>query len=102
MVHSDTSECTINVLFPFCRVRSCLNKKKSSKMKLSRVIPVLVLGLGLLFSTTSCLVVRDGHGRHDNGRHRGWFKSSHKVHHPRSHKTYKSNKHFDNNSKHRK
>jgi len=73
-------------------------------MKLSRIVPVLVLGLGLLISTTSCVVTErgHGHGRHDNGKHKGWYKSSNKSHHSNSNKTYNSNKHYNKKGKGRK
>lgn len=49
-------------------------------MKRLKTIAVLVLCLGFLFSTTSCVVlVKD-----DNGKHKGWFKHSHNPHHPNS------------------
>lgn len=40
---------------------------------------VLALFVGLLFSTTSCVVTRP----HDSGKHKGWYKQSHRSHHPK-------------------
>jgi|GEM_PF-2876097 len=75
---------------------------KRKKMKLSRIVVLLVLGLGLMFSTTSCIVSERGHGRHDNGNHRGWYKSSNKPRHSKSNKTYKSKKQYKQKGNNRK
>jgi hypothetical protein len=39
---------------------------------------VFLIGLGVLFNQTSCLVTT----RHDNGKHKGWNKNRHNPHHP--------------------
>lgn len=49
-------------------------------MKTFRVEFVIVLCLGILFSTTSCLVLVEK----DNGRHRGWHNNSNNPHNPNS------------------
>jgi len=49
-------------------------------MKPSKTIAILALSLGLLFSTTSCLVLV----KKDNGKHKGWHKNSNNPHHPNS------------------
>jgi len=47
-------------------------------MKKLRLFTIAMLGAGLLFSTSSCLVVT---GK-DNGQHRGWYKNPNNPHHP--------------------
>jgi hypothetical protein len=49
-------------------------------MKVFRIIAILVLCLGLLFSITSCVV----YDKDDNGRHSGWHKNSNNPHHSNS------------------
>jgi len=39
---------------------------------------VMVLGAGLLLSTSSCAVYVKG----DAGQHKGWYKNSNNPHHP--------------------
>lgn len=46
-------------------------------MKAFRAVTILFLCFGYLFNTTSCLVVK-----HDNGKHKGWYKNSNNPHHP--------------------
>ncbi len=42
-------------------------------------ILMLLLPLGLLMGSGSCVVVK-----HDNGKHKGWYKNRHNPHHPAS------------------
>lgn len=57
-------------------------------MKIVKPFMILALCMGLLFSTTSCVVlVGKEHRkeyRKDNGKHRGWFKNSNNPHNPNS------------------
>jgi len=48
-------------------------------MKTLKVVSLLVLGLGLLFSTSSCAVFV----RHDNGRHRGQYQNLNSPNQPK-------------------
>lgn len=48
-------------------------------MKLFKKLIIMTFCLVLLFSVTSCVVVRK-----DNGKHRGWFKNRNNPHHPRT------------------
>ena len=48
-------------------------------MKSFKKITILVFCVGLLFATSSCVVVRK-----DNGLHKGWFKNRNNPHHPNS------------------
>lgn len=49
-------------------------------MKSVRTTITLLVGIVLLFSVTSCVVLV---GK-DNGQHRGWYKNSNNPHHPNS------------------
>ena len=49
-------------------------------MKTFRTVAIIVLCMGLLFSTTSCVV----HVQKDNGKHKGWNKNSNNPHNPNS------------------
>ena len=49
-------------------------------MKTFRTFVILALCIGLLFNTTSCVVLVTK----DNGKHKGWFKNPHNPHHPHS------------------
>jgi hypothetical protein len=44
-------------------------------MRAINKITAMLICTMFLMSSTSCLVV---HGRHDNGKHKGWFKNGHK------------------------
>ncbi len=55
-----------------------------SEMKIIKTIALLLLCLGLLFSTTSCVVYHPKQAKHDNGKHLGWYKNSNNPHHPHS------------------
>lgn len=57
------------------------NSYTSVKMKTIKTIALLLSCIGLLFSTTSCVVQ---HAKHDNGKHSGWYKNSNNPHHPNS------------------
>lgn len=49
-------------------------------MKTLRVVSILVLGIGLLFSASSCAVFV----KHDNGRHRGQYLAPGNRNHPQN------------------
>jgi ABC-type oligopeptide transport system substrate-binding subunit len=49
-------------------------------MKRFKTIAVLLLCMGFLFSTTSCVVLV----KENNGKHKGWFKNPNNPHHPYS------------------
>ncbi|HET6245186.1 MAG: hypothetical protein H0V01_12045 [Bacteroidetes bacterium] len=49
-------------------------------MRPLKTAAILAFCAGLLFSTSSCLVVV----KKDNGRHKGWFKNTNNPHHPHS------------------
>jgi hypothetical protein len=49
-------------------------------MKTFRTVVALGLCTMLLTTATSCIVLT----RHDNGKHKGWYKNSHNPHHPKS------------------
>jgi hypothetical protein len=57
-------------------------------MKLIKTIVILGLLIGFLFNVTSCVVVP----RKDNGKHKGWHKSSSNLHHLNTSKPSKSKK----------
>ncbi len=48
-------------------------------MKLLKTITIPVFCIGLLFATSSCVMVKK-----DNGLHKGWFKNRNNPHHPNS------------------
>lgn len=50
-------------------------------MKKLRRFTILLLLTGLLFGTSSCLVLTTERKVHDNGHHWGWFKKPNKPHH---------------------
>jgi len=60
--------------------RRAMNKRNglilNLKTKTFRIIAILLLCMGLLFSTTSCIVFV----KKDNGRHKGWYKNSNNPH----------------------
>jgi len=49
-------------------------------MKTIKTVVILSLGIGLLLSTTSCVVMTPK----DNGNHKGYYKNSNNPHHPNS------------------
>jgi hypothetical protein len=52
-------------------------------MKAAQLLASMGICFGLLFSTTSCVVVH----KHDNGKHKGWYKNPKNPHHPSNTKT---------------
>ncbi len=68
-------------------------------MKALRTIALLVMGLGLLYGTTSCVV----YTKHDNpGQHKGWYKNSNNPHHHHSKNPGKSEDKHNNGDKYNK
>lgn len=59
-------------------------------MKIFSKIAIVATLIIFLFSATSCVVVVPK-VRHDNGKHKGWYKKENKSHH-----------HYKQKSKHRK
>ena len=57
-------------------------------MKTSRIVVLLFLLTGLLFSATSCVVFV----KKDNGRHEGWYKNTNNPQNPDSKNPGQSNK----------
>ena len=49
-------------------------------MKIIRKFAFFLLCLVLLIAGSSCVVTT----RHDNGKHKGWYKNSNNPHHPNS------------------
>jgi hypothetical protein len=49
-------------------------------MKPFKTIATLLLCMGLLFSSTSCVVLV----KKDNGKHKGWYKNPNNPHNPYS------------------
>lgn len=56
-------------------------------MKTVKTFAALTFGIVILFGT-SCVVVE----KHDNGKHKGWYKNSNNPHHPNSTNPGKGNK----------
>jgi len=51
-----------------------------NKMRPFKIISLLVICIGILFGSTSCAV----NLKHDNGKHKGWYKNSNNPHHRQS------------------
>lgn len=51
-------------------------------MKTFKIIAASILFTVSSLSYTSCVVVHEH--RHDNGKHKGWYKNSNNPHHPNS------------------
>lgn len=51
-------------------------------MKMLKTITALMLVTFLLFNLTSCLVVHPASHNGNNGKHKGWYKSSGNPHNP--------------------
>jgi hypothetical protein len=57
-------------------------------MKKIKTIVAIIIYMGVLFSSTSCLVVE----KRDNGHHRGWYKKTGPPNHSNGHKHGKGNR----------
>lgn len=66
--------------------------------RFSKILALTILTL-LIISTTSCLVLVPTE-RHDNGKHKGWYKNSNNPHNPNHDNEHKGDK--KNKRKHRK
>lgn len=49
-------------------------------MRTGKVIMTMILNVSLCLGMMSCIVVH----KHDNGKHKGWFKNPNNPHHPGS------------------
>lgn len=67
-------------------------------MKLN--IAAIGIGILFLFSTSSCIVVRPPH--HDNGFHKGWYKSTRNPHFHDKHKHHTKVYVIETNKRHRR
>jgi len=65
--------------------------------RISKIAVFTMLSL-FLFSTTSCIVLVPAQ-RHDNGKHKGWYKNSHNPHNSSTQKDYRKQGQNQNKSK---
>ena len=53
-------------------------------MKKLKLFIAITLISALVTTQSSCVIIYKKDGKHDNGKHKGWFKNSNNPHHPHS------------------